>query len=343
MRWGEAIAERSRPAPMSCPSRSSVPLAKRSVGARWHPGRTQERQPGRQNSISAQPAGAQGPAQLAECRDGLCGGTRGRPALADIGKGFMSFAGLAHRMQEIGRLNGVAFINDSKATNADAAAKALSSFDEIYWIAGGIAKAGGIMPLSRSFRRSGGPISSARRRTSSPARLATRRPVSRTLDKAVAFPLLQEPALLSGLRGHHADRHQPARAGAGAPRRVFVFFGSLALMVVALFTARRSRAPIAGSTSDRSTCSRRSSPSRPSSSSPHGSSPSMPRAGHAGHVLALAARRRLSSACWCCSRISARRRWWSSPSPRCCSIYGISWIMVARPRRARRRRRVRRL
>ncbi|WP_119392570.1 UDP-N-acetylmuramoyl-L-alanine--D-glutamate ligase [Taklimakanibacter lacteus] len=72
-------------------------------------------------------------------------------SLDEIRKGFMSFAGLAHRMQEIGRLNGVAFVNDSKATNADAAAKALSSFDEIYWIAGGIAKAGGITPLSGFF------------------------------------------------------------------------------------------------------------------------------------------------------------------------------------------------
>jgi UDP-N-acetylmuramoylalanine--D-glutamate ligase len=72
-------------------------------------------------------------------------------SVADIRQGLMSFAGLAHRMQEIGRLDGVAFINDSKATNADAAAKALASFDEIYWIAGGIAKAGGITPLSSFF------------------------------------------------------------------------------------------------------------------------------------------------------------------------------------------------
>jgi UDP-N-acetylmuramoylalanine--D-glutamate ligase len=72
-------------------------------------------------------------------------------SLADIRDGLASFAGLAHRMQEIGRLNGVAFVNDSKATNADAAAKALSSFDEIYWIAGGIAKAGGITPLTSFF------------------------------------------------------------------------------------------------------------------------------------------------------------------------------------------------
>jgi UDP-N-acetylmuramoylalanine--D-glutamate ligase len=72
-------------------------------------------------------------------------------SLADIRNGLTSFAGLAHRMQEIARLDGVAFINDSKATNADAAAKALSSFDEIYWIAGGIAKAGGITPLTSFF------------------------------------------------------------------------------------------------------------------------------------------------------------------------------------------------
>jgi len=72
-------------------------------------------------------------------------------SLKDISNGLASFTGLAHRMQEIGRLNGVAFVNDSKATNADAAAKALSSFDEIYWIAGGIAKAGGITPLASFF------------------------------------------------------------------------------------------------------------------------------------------------------------------------------------------------
>jgi len=59
----------------------------------------------------------------------------------------MSFPGLAHRMQEVARAGAVAFVNDSKATNADAAEKALSSFENIYWIAGGLAKAGGIEPL----------------------------------------------------------------------------------------------------------------------------------------------------------------------------------------------------
>ncbi|MGE3832602.1 MAG: UDP-N-acetylmuramoyl-L-alanine--D-glutamate ligase, partial [Parvibaculaceae bacterium] len=70
---------------------------------------------------------------------------------AEIAKGLKSFPGLAHRMQEIARLNGIPVINDSKATNADAAAKALASFPRIYWIAGGIAKAGGITPLKGFF------------------------------------------------------------------------------------------------------------------------------------------------------------------------------------------------
>jgi UDP-N-acetylmuramoylalanine--D-glutamate ligase len=74
-------------------------------------------------------------------------------SVPQISAGFASFPGLEHRMQEIGQLKGIAFINDSKATNADAAAKALSSFETIYWIAGGIAKAGGITPLAPYFRK----------------------------------------------------------------------------------------------------------------------------------------------------------------------------------------------
>jgi UDP-N-acetylmuramoylalanine--D-glutamate ligase len=70
-----------------------------------------------------------------------------------IQQGMKSFPGLAHRMQDVGRLSTVTFVNDSKATNADAAEKALSSFENIYWIAGGIAKAGGIEPLQPYFSR----------------------------------------------------------------------------------------------------------------------------------------------------------------------------------------------
>jgi UDP-N-acetylmuramoylalanine--D-glutamate ligase len=70
-----------------------------------------------------------------------------------IAEGFRSFPGLAHRMEEVARLGNVIFVNDSKATNADAAEKALLSFDTIYWIAGGLMKAGGIEPLRPLFGR----------------------------------------------------------------------------------------------------------------------------------------------------------------------------------------------
>jgi UDP-N-acetylmuramoylalanine--D-glutamate ligase len=74
-------------------------------------------------------------------------------SVAEIRSAMLSFPGLAHRMQEVGYLGHVPFINDSKATNADAAAKALASFEGIFWIAGGIAKAGGIEPLTPFFPR----------------------------------------------------------------------------------------------------------------------------------------------------------------------------------------------
>jgi UDP-N-acetylmuramoylalanine--D-glutamate ligase len=58
-----------------------------------------------------------------------------------------SFPGLAHRMQQVGWVGTTIFVNDSKATNADAAEKALTSFNDIFWIAGGLAKDGGIEAL----------------------------------------------------------------------------------------------------------------------------------------------------------------------------------------------------
>lgn len=72
---------------------------------------------------------------------------------AAIAEAMRSFPGLAHRMEPIGTVDGIAFVNDSKATNAEAAAKALASYDRIYWIAGGLAKAGGIDPLRPLFGR----------------------------------------------------------------------------------------------------------------------------------------------------------------------------------------------
>ena len=73
--------------------------------------------------------------------------------LPTIQKGLASFPGLAHRMQQVGRKGKVLFVNDSKATNADSAAHALASFPDIYWIAGGKPKTGGIVGLADFFPR----------------------------------------------------------------------------------------------------------------------------------------------------------------------------------------------
>lgn len=70
-----------------------------------------------------------------------------------IQRGLYSFPGLAHRMEQVARKGAVLFVNDSKATNADAAARALASFPEIFWIAGGKPKAGGITTLTGYFPR----------------------------------------------------------------------------------------------------------------------------------------------------------------------------------------------
>lgn len=68
-------------------------------------------------------------------------------------QGLYSFGGLKHRLQEIEKIGNVRFFNDSKATNADAAAQALAAFDNIRWIVGGEAKSDGIDPLKPLFKR----------------------------------------------------------------------------------------------------------------------------------------------------------------------------------------------
>ena len=70
-----------------------------------------------------------------------------------IVKAICSFPGLAHRQELVGTIDGIRYINDSKATNADATEKALLCYPAIYWIAGGLPKAGGITPLAPHFGR----------------------------------------------------------------------------------------------------------------------------------------------------------------------------------------------
>lgn len=68
-----------------------------------------------------------------------------------IEAGLASFAGLPHRSQRIAEAGGVAYVNDSKATNVDSAVKALLAFDRIRWICGGLEKEGGLAGLAPGF------------------------------------------------------------------------------------------------------------------------------------------------------------------------------------------------
>ena len=70
-----------------------------------------------------------------------------------IARGIATFPGLPHRQQQIATIDGIGFVHDSKATNADATARALSSYRDIYWILGGQAKEGGVAPLAPWFDR----------------------------------------------------------------------------------------------------------------------------------------------------------------------------------------------
>lgn len=106
----------------------------------------------------------------------------------EIRSGLKSFPGLKHRMQPVGRRSQVVFVNDSKATNAEAAAPALSSYERIYWIAGGLPKEGGIASLAPLFPRI---VKAYLIGEAAPAFAATlgdgvRYEISGTLDQAVA-------------------------------------------------------------------------------------------------------------------------------------------------------------
>jgi UDP-N-acetylmuramoylalanine--D-glutamate ligase len=101
--------------------------------------------------------------------------------------GLLSFPGLAHRMEAVGRLGSVRFINDSKATNADAARQALASYPSVFWIAGGVPKTGGIDDLADLFPRIAKAYLIGDAADAFAATLAdTPHVIARTLDAAVA-------------------------------------------------------------------------------------------------------------------------------------------------------------
>jgi UDP-N-acetylmuramoylalanine--D-glutamate ligase len=106
----------------------------------------------------------------------------------EIAHGLRTFPGLAHRMEQVGRQGDVLFVNDSKGTNADAAARALSSFDNIFWIAGGKPKEGGITGLVEFFPRIKKAYLIGEAAPEFAGTLGTNVPheISQTLDRAVA-------------------------------------------------------------------------------------------------------------------------------------------------------------
>jgi UDP-N-acetylmuramoylalanine--D-glutamate ligase len=120
---------------------------------------------------------------------------------AEIASGIISFPGLAHRQELVGTVAGVRFVNDSKATNADAAARALTCYDRLVWIAGGIAKAGGIASLEPYFPRVAKAVLIGRDAASFAENLSAHgiaHEITETLDRAV-------PAAFAAARSLNAD------------------------------------------------------------------------------------------------------------------------------------------
>jgi UDP-N-acetylmuramoylalanine--D-glutamate ligase len=74
-------------------------------------------------------------------------------SMEDAAAGLITFPGLAHRMETVAQVGRIKFVNDSKATNADAARQAMSTYPRFHWIVGGRPKAGGIEPLADLFPR----------------------------------------------------------------------------------------------------------------------------------------------------------------------------------------------
>ena len=114
-----------------------------------------------------------------------------------VATGLRSFAGLPHRQQLIATVDGVAYVNDSKATNADSVARALACYERIVWIAGGVSKEGGLAPLAPLFPRIAHTLLIGRDAEMLAAQLGdVSHEVVGTLERAV--PLAREAARRTG-------------------------------------------------------------------------------------------------------------------------------------------------
>lgn len=108
-----------------------------------------------------------------------------------IMEAIQSFPGLAHRLERVGEIDGVTFINDSKATNAQAAEQALKAFPRVYWIAGGRPKSDGVDALAPYFPRIAKAYLIGEAQEAFSQTLKGRAPVAKsgTIDQAVAEAL----------------------------------------------------------------------------------------------------------------------------------------------------------
>ena len=118
-----------------------------------------------------------------------------------LAEALLDFPGLPHRMEQLGCVNGVPVINDSKATNAEAAARAIACYESVYWIAGGRPKEGGIDAIAPHFPRIAHAFLIGEAEERFAATLEGQLPVTRcgTLDRAVAAAL--DAACENGRKG----------------------------------------------------------------------------------------------------------------------------------------------
>jgi len=121
-------------------------------------------------------------------------------APTEIANAIATYPGLPHRQELVATLGGIRFVNDSKATNADAAAKALGCYDRIYWIAGGLPKAGGIASLAPFFSRIARAFLIGQASDEFAKTLDGRAPVTRSGDLATALAQATDAARRDGAR-----------------------------------------------------------------------------------------------------------------------------------------------